>query len=128
MSKNSSLVKLPPKFNYLGMPTGITGIRPTADHMGAELQANATLLSGENAGEVVDDVKINQIIRFTPRLPISFGRYTGLVGFNPALAELGAVSCSPVAATADEVSLVVKAYKNFKISDLEYVFSLWLID
>jgi hypothetical protein len=125
----SSYVKLPPKFKYLGIPaSAAVQVRSTPDHMGARLGGTAVLLSGEDAGKPVIDVKLNQLIKITPSMPINAGKYTLHVGFNPALAELGAVSCNPFVSDGAEISLVLKAYKNFSLTDLDYVFNLYVID
>jgi hypothetical protein len=125
----SAYVQLPPKYKYLGIPSSAAEqIRPTTDNMGARVPGIATLLNGEDAGKLVNEAKINQLIKIVPVVGINPGKYTLHIGWNPKLAEFGAVSCNPFAGQGTEVSLVIKAYKNFDLSELDYIFNLYVID
>jgi hypothetical protein len=121
----SSLIKLPTRYTFI---QGAKEISPTSDNMGARLRGTGILLSGEDAGKQVTEIKLNQLVKISPIGKINAGKYTIFVGFNPALAELGAVSCPAFCGNGSEVSLVIKAYKNFSLSDLDYIFNIYLID
>lgn len=121
-----SVIKQPPKYRYI---SGLTPslVSPTRDNLGARISVpEAELLSGENKGEMVSEVKPNQLVRL--RSGMGPRKFNGLVGYNPLLAELGDVSMSPVVQDGDHLELVIKARKGFHTGDLEYVFNLWVID
>lgn len=126
----SSYIKLSSsRYKYLGIPAeAANSVLPTPDNMGARLEGLATLLSGDESGKQVTEVKMNQLVKIVPKLFINAGKYTLHIGFNPTLAELGAVSCNPIVGDGAEISLVIKAYKNFNLEDLGYIFNIYVID
>ncbi len=132
----AALIKLPARMGlrYLGLlPIHVASeyVKPTADNLGLKLTAHkAVLLSGDGAGEEVTEVKANQWVKIKPSVPVSPVKYTLLLGFNPALAELGTVSCPNILppGSGDNVFLTIKAQKSFKLEDLDYIFTAYMVD
>jgi len=128
----SSIVKLGPTFKHLGVtPQDRELIRPTKDNLGALIPASVTLLSSGEEGKTLEDtVKMNQIIKMIPAINLNTTRYTILVGYNPKLAEVGAVSVSSILPPGEEISLVLKAFKNFSLDEFteRYAFIIYAID
>lgn len=128
----SSLVKLTPQYKALGiLPEDRDKITPTADNLGALVAARVTLISGAEEGkELSDSVKANQIVKFTPSVDINTSKYTILVGYNPSLAEFGAINCPSVLPPGEPISLVLRAYKNFSLDEFTdmYTFIIYALD
>lgn len=126
----SSLVKLPPKYKHIGYVQGQPLPQPTMDNMGARIEGKAELLgkSAEEQEGPLEEVKLGQVVKFTPRFPVHSGKYTILVGYNKKLTELGAINCPAVCGSGSEIQLVLKAYKNFNLKDLPFIFQVYVID
>jgi len=121
-----AMIKQPPKYRYINKYyPGLA--RPTKDNLGVQISVpEAELLSGENKGEMVSEVKPNQLVKLSSEMGPR--KFNGLVGYNPLLAELGEVSMNPVLEDGQSLELIIKARKGFHTEDLEYVFSLWITD
>lgn len=126
----SALVKLAPKYKWLNLPAEDKLLLiQTPDLMGAMIPAKEVeILGGEKSGEITDEVKQGQLVKIRPSARLNISRYTALLGYNPKLGELGQVNCTPFLPAGQEVFITVKAYKAFNIKDLEYVFTLYLLD
>lgn len=116
------------RVKYLGLDGIKEGMRPTSDSMGWHLKGSAELLSGEEAGQAVEEVKMNQLIKIRPAMDIKTFRNISFIGFNPKLGEFGAINCSSIAAPGEPIELTLKSYKNFNLSELDYVFTLYMAD
>lgn len=128
----SAIVKMVPAFKPLGiLPEDRDFIRPTKDNLGALIPCKAVLLSGPEEGRVLtDDVKMGQIVRLSPSVGINTTKYTVLIGYNPRLAEVGSVSCPSILPPGEEISLVLKAYRNFSLEEFtdQYAFIVYAVD
>lgn len=123
----SAFVKLPTTSgvgSYLGIPPAGKGqFKPTKDSMGLRSHAIATSADG-----AVTEVKLNQTVKLTPPVTIKPRRYTTMVGFNPVLAEYGMVSNPVFFPEGTEISLTFKASKNVDLTELEYIFTYYMVD
>lgn len=114
---------------YMGVPAEGKGIvKPSSDLMGLLVPASkAEIISGSDKGEMVEEVKANQIALIRPSVLLKPSRYTILQGYNPLLAEMGAVSQSSLAQPkAEELFLVIKAYRAFRPDELEWMFIFYM--
>lgn len=121
-----TVIKQPPKFRYVNgfNPEKCT---PTEDFLGVQVwEPVATLLNGENKGTEVEEVKLNQIAKIKSK--VGPRKFNAMVGFNPELAEYGAVSINPVLEDNDCLELVIKAYKPFRLTDFPYIFTMWVVE
>lgn len=117
--------------SYLGIPSEAKDlVRPASDNMGVVIAAaHAEVLSGDQKGELVTEVKTNQVVRIRPCVQLNPYKYTILQGYNPRLAEYGAVSMSTVVQpNANELYLVMKAYKPFRLEEFDWLFLFYMID
>lgn len=123
----SAFVKLPSTSgagSYLGIPEAGRGqFKSTKDAMG--LRSHAIAISADGP---TTEVKLNQLVKLVPPVALKPRRYTVLVGFNPKLAEYGVVSNPVLFAEGDEISLGFKASKNVDLSELDYIFTYYMID
>jgi hypothetical protein len=114
---------------YMGVPAEGKGIvKPTADAMGLLVPAvNAEIIAGTDKGQIVEDVKANQIVIIRPSVKLTPSKYTILQGYNPALAEMGSVSQSAIAQPRrEDLYVVVKAYRAFRPDELEWMFIFYM--
>ena len=128
----SSIVKMVPAFKPLGIkPEDRDFIKVTKDNLGALIPAHAYLLSGRESGnQLLESVQMGQIVKMVPSVVLNTTKYTIMVGFNPSLAEVGSVSCPSILPPGEEISLVLKAYKNFSLEEFtdQYTFIVYAID
>ena len=128
----SSLVKLFPHYKALGIkPEDRQFTTSTADNLGVLIPGLFTLIKSDKEDkEITDSVKMNQVVKVVPSIPLSTTKYTILVSYNPKLAELGAVSCPAILPPGEEVSLVIRAYRNFNLDEFTdmYSFILYALD
>lgn len=124
----SAFVKLPSTSgvgSYLSIPEAGRGMfKGTKDSMGLKSHAKAM----DSEGEVVSSVKLNQTVKLVPPVQLKPRRYTCIIGFNPKLAEYGQVSNPVFFNEGDEISLGFKASKNVDLSELDYIFTYYMID
>jgi hypothetical protein len=114
---------------YMGVPPEGKGIaKPTKDAMGLLVPAsNAEIIAGTDKGQIVEEVKANQIVRIRPSILLTPSRYTILQGYNPELAEMGSVSQSAIAQPRrEDLYVVVKAYRAFRPDELEWMFIFYM--
>ena len=121
-----AVIKQAPRYRYTaGYTPGLVG--PSKDMMGVEVKAlAATLLAGDNQGEEVQELKANQLASI--KAPVGPRKYNALAGYNPKLAELAEVSMNPVLEDGDQLELIIRARKSFKLADLDYVFRMFVIE
>ena len=125
----SSIVKLAPNYKPLNiLPEDRQFIRPTEDNLGILVGGRFTSLDGEPLSE--DVVKANQIFKVTPVVPMRATKYNTLVSFNPALAEVATVSCPSILPPGHDISLVIRAFKQFEVAEFVdmYTFIIYAID
>lgn len=126
----SAFVKLPSTSgagSYLGIPANGKGLfKQTKDSMGLRSHAKIQSLSDEEFTGTV--VKLNQLVKLLPPVPLKPRRYTVMIGFNPKLAEYGVVSNPVIFSEGDEISLGFKASKNIDLKELDYIFTYYMID
>lgn len=125
----SAFVKLPTTSgvgSYLGIPPEGKGLyRPTKDSMGLKSHAKALAGDGEDAGL---EIKLNQTVKLVPPTKLNPRRYTAMIGFNPKLAEFGLVSNPIFFAEGTDIFIMFKAGKNVDLSELEYIFTYYMVD
>lgn len=128
----SSIVKMYPNFKPLSLlPEHRDSVALTSDHLGVMIGGKATILTGVDEGkEAEDTVKMNQVVKIVPAIPLVTRKYTILVSYNPKLAEFGSVSCPAILPPGEEISLTIKAYKNFELAEFTdlYTFIIYAID
>lgn len=129
---SSAFVKLPSTSgtgSYLGIPTAGKGLfKGTKDGMG--LRSHAIVARDQSSGEDGQDslIKLNQLVKLVPPVPLKPKRYTVIVGFNPRLCDYGVVSNPVIFSENDEISLGFKASKNIDLKELDYIFTYYMID
>ena len=128
----SALIKLSTSSGsggYMGVPAESKGlVKPSSDLMGLLVPAySAEVIAGADKGQIVEEVKANQIVRIRPGVDLNPSRYTILQGYNPLLAEMGAVSQSAIAQPRKEdIFLIVKAYRSFRPDELDWMFLFYM--
>ena len=121
-----AVIKQTPRYRYTNNynPEFVTH---SADNMGMRVKVpEAELLTGDKKGELVTELKPNQLAKLSS--PVGPRKYNAMAGYNPLLAELADVSMSPVLEDGQSLSLVIKARKAFNLEDLDYVFSMWVVE
>lgn len=129
----SSIVKMSPGYKPLGItPEYRSKVASTDDNLGVLIPGKFIILSGEDSGKEVTDgiVRLNQVIKIEPSIPLQTNRYTILVGYNPLLGEVGSVSCPSILPPGVPVSMTIKAYRNFEIAQYTdmYSFIIYALD
>ena len=91
-----------------------------------------TRIGGQNDGELIEDGEIPANCKVIIELPtpINPRKYETLITFNPELLKSGMVSCPHVAGPGEgaKIFLAFQAAKKTVVSELEYVFELYMID
>ena len=128
----NSIVKFTPstKIKTYLRPENPDSVKTDPTALGVEMKAvRAILLSGENKGEEVEDVKVGQVVSLETT-GIKPYRYQPFVTPNPALFELGAPRLPTYILPERNqiIRVVLKAEKAFKVSELEYLVGLLLVD
>jgi len=125
MSAFVKLVSTSGAGSYLGIPMAGKGMfRSTKDSMG--LRSHASAVTSE--GEIVTEVKLNQVVTLRPPVDIKPRRYTLMTGFNPELSKYGMVSNPGIFAEGDEIFMTFKAFKNVDLAELSYIFTYYMVD
>lgn len=120
-----AIIKQAPKYRYINGMSELVG--PTKDGMGVQVEAQwAELLTGDSKGELVQDIKPNQLARIS--CEVGPRKFNAMAGYNPALAEVADVSMNPILEDGDTMELVIKARKAFNITDFPYIFKMWVTE
>lgn len=114
----------------LGMAQNAASVELAPSRRAIELYIPAVLVSGKEAGLVVEDeVKPNQ------RITWDFGvvkcrEYQAFVSVNPRLLELGMVSCPQVLEPKEETHLRVTLHSAVggSVSDIDWVIRVYLVN
>ena len=83
---------------------------------------------------VIEDsiIHANQTILVKPKVPLNPTHYHAIVSYSPELAKLG-VLASPVSLVVrpgeeDEIGLVLRPSKKTDLSEIAYIFQIYMID
>ena len=124
----TQIVKQYPKFKYLTVGGCVDGLRPTTDSVGTEVPGIAYVLGGPEDGQQVTDIKMHKTILIKAPPYVRTQKYLALVSYNPALMECGLINCPSLLTPGEPLQLTIKALKGFDISELSYIFKVYLLD
>lgn len=120
------VIKQPPKYRYV-IGFNPETCQPTSDMLGVMVKCTeAELLNGDSKGEMVSELKLNQIAKIKSN--VGPRKFNALVGYNPELAEYGDVSLNPMLEGGEQLELIIKVRKPMTLTDLSYIFKMWVIE
>lgn len=89
-------------------------------------------IGGQNDGEIITDgeVAANSRVIINLPTPVNPRKYETLITFNPELLKSGMVSCPHIAGPGEgeKIYLAFQAAKKINVSELDYIFELYMLD
>jgi len=122
----SAVVKQYPFYRNISIGGNIGHFIPTSNNEATRVRGVIEIEDGSE--EVTTEVKMNQQVKLIPAGPFSLNKYTAIVSYNPVLADLGQINCPTILLPGDELFLILRPRKSFNLAELDYIFTVIVLD